>query len=167
VSYSRSHAIFWTLIVTLTTAPATVNSQTPQGAETTKTVDAEEAVMSANGTFEVDLTPQEDVGSPAGRMLIQKTYLGDMNGSGIGQMISKRTENGTAVYYAIEEFSGSLKGKSGGFTLVHKGHMSKESRSLEVNILEGSGSGELQDISGSMLIVQDPNGHKYKLTFDL
>ena len=123
--------------------------------------------MSANGTFEVDLTPQEDVGYPAGRMLIKKTYLGDANGSGIGQMISKRTENGTAVYYAIEEFSGSVKGKSGGFTLVHKGYMSKETQSLEVTILEGSGSGELQNISGSMLIVQESNGHRYALTFEL
>jgi hypothetical protein len=123
--------------------------------------------MSASGTFEVALSPQEDVGSPAGRMLIKKTYLGDMNGSGIGQMISKRTENGTAIYYAIEEFSGSVKGKNGGFTLVHKGHMSKESQSLDVTILEGSGSGELQNISGSMIIVQDANGHRYELTFTL
>jgi len=127
----------------------------------------EEAVMTANGTFEVDLAPQEDTGSPAGRMLIRKTYLGDMNGSGTGQMISKRTENGTAVYYAIEEFSGSVVGKNGGFTLVHSGFMSKESQSLEVTILEGSGSGELQNISGSMLIIQDTTGHKYELTFEL
>ena len=124
-------------------------------------------MMSANGTFEVDLTPQEDIGFPVGRMLIKKTYLGDMIGSGTGQMISKRTENGAAVYCAIEEFSGSVKGKNGGFTLVHKGHMSKESQSLEVTILAGSGSGELQDISGSMLIVQDTNGHRYELTFEL
>jgi len=48
--------------------------------------------MSANGTFEVELTPQDDPGFPAGRMQIKKTYLGDMSGSGIGQMISKRTE---------------------------------------------------------------------------
>ena len=123
--------------------------------------------MSAHGTFEVDLTPQEDVGSPAGRMLIKKTYLGDMNGSGVGQMISKRTENGTAIYYAIEEFTGSVKGKSGGFTLVHKGQMSTESKSLEVTILDGSGSDELQNITGSMLIIQDANGHKYELTFEL
>ena len=129
-------------------------------------ISKEEAVMSANGTFEVDLTPQEDVESPAGRMLIKKTYLGDMNGSGIGQMISKRTENGIAVYYAIEEFSGSVKGKNGGFTLVHKGLMSKDSQSLEVTILEGSGSGELRNISGSMLIVQDANGHRYELRFE-
>ena len=124
-------------------------------------------MMIAKGTFEVDLTPQEDIGSPAGRMLIQKTYLGDMIGSGTGQMISKRTDNGVAVYYAIEEFSGSVKGKTGGFTLVHKGYMSKESQSLEITILENSGSGELQNISGSMLIVQDSNGHGYEITFEL
>jgi len=123
--------------------------------------------MSANGIFEVDLTPQEDVGFPAGRMLIRKTYVGDMSGSGIGQMISKRTESGTAVYYAIEEFSGSVKGKNGDFTLVHNGHMSDESQSLEVTVLEGSGSGELQNISGSMAITQDANGHRYELAYEL
>ena len=123
--------------------------------------------MFASGTFEVELTPQEDLGSPAGRMVITKSYLGDMSGSGIGQMISKRTENGAAVYYAIEEFSGSLDGRSGGFTLVHEGYMSSETQSLEVTVLEGSGSGELKNISGSMLIVQDANGHRYELTFEL
>jgi len=127
----------------------------------------QETVMSANGTFDIDLKPQDDAGSPAGRMLISKTYLGDMSGSGIGQMISKRTESGTAIYYAIEEFSGSVKDKSGGFTLVHNGHMNKESQSLEVTILEGSGSGDLKTISGSMLIIQDANGHRYELTFEL
>jgi len=123
--------------------------------------------MSANGTFEVNLTPQEDTEFPVGRMLIKKTYAGDMKGSGTGQMISKRTIAGTAAYYAVEEFSGSVVGKNGGFTLVHSGFMSKDSQSLEVNILEGSGSGELQGISGSMLIVQDANGHSYELTFEL
>ena len=123
--------------------------------------------MSAKGTFEVDLTPQVDAGSPAGRMVMDKTYRGDMSGSGIGQMISKRTEGGAAVYYAIEEFSGSVAGKSGAFTLVHKGQMSKESQSLEVAILEGSGSGELENISGSMVIVQDANGHTYELSYEL
>jgi len=124
-------------------------------------------MMSANGAFEIDLTPQEDTGYPAGRMLIKKTYLGDMKGSGIGQMISKRLENGTAVYYAVEEFSGSVDGIKGSFTLVHSGRMSKESQSQEVTILEGSGSDELQNISGTMLIIRDEDGHRYELTFEL
>lgn len=79
--------------------------------------------MTASGTFEVQLTPQDDAEVPAGRMLIEKTYQGDMLGSGKGQMISKRTDDGTAVYFAIEELSGSVKGHRGGFTLLHRGHM--------------------------------------------
>jgi hypothetical protein len=127
----------------------------------------EGAAMFARGTFEVELTPQEDLEFPAGRMLITKRYLGDMIGSGIGQMISKRTENGAAVYYAIEEFSGSVNGISGGFTLVHRGYMNNEAQSLEVTVLQGSGRGDLKNISGSMQILQDENGHRYELAFEL
>ncbi len=123
--------------------------------------------MTAKGTFEVDLRPQADGDSPAGRMVIDKNYSGDMTGSGKGQMISKRTEGGAAVYYAIEEFTGSVKGKNGAFTLVHKGHMTKESQTLDVGILDGSGSGELEKISGSMAISQDTNGHAYELAYEL
>ena len=123
--------------------------------------------MTVKGIFEVDLKPQADADSPAGRMLIDKSYSGDMTGSGKGQMISKRTESGTAVYYAIEEFSGSLNGKNGAFTLIHKGHMSAESQTLDIEILEGSGSGEFEDISGSMAITQDSTGHSYELVYEL
>ncbi len=100
-------------------------------------------------------------------MIIDKSYRGDMSGSGKGQMISKRTESGTAIYYAIEERSGSVQGKSGAFTLIHKGHMSAESQSLDIKILEGSGSGEFENISGSMLITQDSDGHSYELVYEL
>ena len=123
--------------------------------------------MSATGDLEVDLTPQADAEAPAGRMILNKTYRGEMTGSGIGQMISKRTENGTAVYYAIEEFSGSVDGRSGAFTLVHQGSMSKDAQSLEITVLEGSGSGELVTITGSMLITQDANGHRYDFRYEL
>jgi hypothetical protein len=123
--------------------------------------------MTVTGTFEVDLKPQADADTPAGRMLIDKTYSGDMTGSGKGQMISKGTESGTAVYYAIEEFSGSLNGKNGAFTLIHKGKMSAESQTLDIEILKGSGSGEFEDVSGSMTITQDSTGHSYELTYEL
>jgi hypothetical protein len=90
-----------------------------------------------------------------------------MSGSGVGQMISKRTHNGTAIYFAIEEFSGSIDGRSGGFTLVHKGHMNGETQSLEITVLPGSGSGDLATITGSMLITQSEDGHSYDLRYAL
>ncbi len=112
--------------------------------------------MRATGTFEVELSPQDDASAPVGRMLLSKTYLGDMTGSGIGQMISKRTEGGAAAYFAIEEFSGSLGDRSGGFTLLHRGCMDEQSQSLTVTVLQGSGSGELKNVCGEMTIDLPP-----------
>ena len=126
-----------------------------------------EKIMSAKGKFEVNLEPQTDEGAPAGRMIIRKTYSGDLTGSGLGQMISKRTISGTAVYYAIEEFAGEVNGKSGAFTLIHNGFMSKKSQSLDIVILEGSGEGELKNITGTMSIVQDAGNHSYELNYEL
>ena len=123
--------------------------------------------MPATGSFEVDLSPQEDADAPAGRMLLQKKYEGSMAGSAVGQMISKRTEHGSAAYYAIEEFRGSVDGKSGTFTLLHQGRMSAEAQSLEIAVLEGSGTGALATISGTMVITQDASGHRYELGYEL
>ena len=119
------------------------------------------------GTFEVELEPQKDERGPVGRMLITKKYTGGLVGSGIGQMISKRTENGVAVYSAIEEFEGTLNGKEGAFTLIHQGYMSTASQSLDVQILEGSGTGELQSISGELSIIPKEDGHDYELKYNL
>lgn len=123
--------------------------------------------MSATGSFEVDLTPQEDIDAPAGRMLLRKTYEGGMSGSAVGQMISKRIDSGTAVYYAVEEFTGTVDGRAGAFTLLHQGRMSAQGQSLKITILEGSGSGELAGISGSMAITQDGTGHRYSLEYEV
>ncbi|MDG1751655.1 MAG: hypothetical protein P8I03_08345, partial [Thalassotalea sp.] len=40
-----------------------------------------EEVMSAKGIFEINLTPQQDE-NPSGRLLIDKTYSGDLTGTG-------------------------------------------------------------------------------------
>ena len=123
--------------------------------------------MSTSGTFEVNLEPQQDENAPAGRMIINKKYSGGIEGTGIGQMISRRTDGGVAVYYAIEEFEGSVDGKTGSFTLIHNGYMSSETQSLEIRILQGSGGGELAGISGSMDIIQNDGEHTFVLRFEL
>ena len=123
--------------------------------------------MSSNGSFEITLIPQLEDEEPVGRMTINKLYQGDMEGTGLGQMISKRTEDGTAIYFAIEEFSGSIDKKSGAFTLVHKGSMDTKSQSLEIFILEGSGTDQLKSISGSMNIIKDSDVHTYELNYEL
>ena len=121
----------------------------------------------ANGKFEVELIPQEDSQAPVGRFLINKKYTGDLIGKGIGQMISKRTESGASVYSAIEEFKGSLQHKKGSFTLFHNGYMSKNHQTLKIIIVEGSGTLELQGLSGTLIIKQEKGVHKYQLEYTL
>jgi hypothetical protein len=123
--------------------------------------------MTLKGEFEVNLLPQQDEEAPAGRMLIDKSYQGNLEGAGTGQMISKRLENGNAAYFAIEEFKGKLNDKSGGFTLIHRGSMNPDAESLVITILEGSGSGELKNISGTMSIDQEGDKHFYELDYSL
>jgi hypothetical protein len=126
-----------------------------------------ENTMSATGTFEVQLEPQQDEKAPSGRMLIDKTFAGDLVGTGKGQMISKRIEGGSAVYFAVEEVEGVINGKTGGFTLLHHGTMSAEGQSLSITIMQGSGRGELDSISGEMEIIQNEDGHRYVLSYSL
>ena len=43
------------------------------------TVWQQEGSMQATGTFEVELSAQDDAEAPVGRMLMTKTYVGDLN----------------------------------------------------------------------------------------
>ena len=123
--------------------------------------------LTAKGGFEITLEPQADAASPIGRMLINKIYAGDIKGQGIGQMLSKRTEGGVAVYCAIEEVEGSVDGKTGAFTLLHNGYMSNERQTLEIQIVQGTGTVELTNIRGTLEITQSEDGHRYELSYSL
>ncbi|MCG9695634.1 DUF3224 domain-containing protein [Shewanella sp. Isolate11] len=123
--------------------------------------------MTATGSFEVNIEPQRDTEAPAGRMILHKTYSGDLVGSGIGQMLSKRVEGGAAAYAAIEEFSGSVSGKQGTFTLIHSGFMSPQEQTLTIYVLPGSGTGELAGLSGTLDIIQEDGKHNYVFHFEL
>ncbi len=126
-----------------------------------------EKLMEAKGTFEVKLDPQSDLEAPAGRMIINKSYSGDFVGTGKGQMLSKRTPSGSAVYSAIEEVEGTTSDLSGSFTLIHLGSMSSEGQSLEVKIVNGSGTGDFENISGTLDIIQADGNHSYVLNYSL
>ena len=123
--------------------------------------------MKATGSFDITLEPQAGESYPVGRMQIDKTYTGDLVGTGTGQMISKRTEAGDAVYSAIEEFEGSIQGKSGGCTFFHIGRMSTAEQTLDITIVSGSGTGELVGIEGLLSISQEQGSHHYELEYTL
>jgi len=123
--------------------------------------------MLAKGKFTVEVLPQNDGEFNAGRLTISKTYTGDIVGTGKGQMISKRIENGPATYFAIEEVSATLNDKTGSFTLLHKGVMDANGTTLDITIMPHSGTDDFAGITGTYNIIQQDGQHFYELEWAL
>ncbi len=118
------------------------------------------------GEFIVELTPQQDK-LDMGRMLINKSFSGELAGTSNGQMLSKRSAvKGSAGYVAIELFTGQLQNKKGSFSLQHMGIMSKGDQKLTVIVVPDSATGELEGLYGNMQIQIVEGKHYYDFEFD-
>jgi hypothetical protein len=75
----------------------------------------------AQGTFDVKVSPAADgasAGSAIGRFLLDKQFHGDLEGTSKGEMLGANTSvKGSAGYVAMEEVTGTLKGRKGSFVL--------------------------------------------------
>jgi hypothetical protein len=125
----------------------------------------------AKGPFDVKLTPQGTATDPAavGRMSLDKTFHGDLEGTSIGEMLGVRTAiANSAGYVALERVTGSLAGRTGTFALQHWGMMDKGAPELKIAVVADSGTGELAGLAGSMTIDIQPGGkHFYAFTYTL
>ena len=124
----------------------------------------------ASGTFEVQLTPQSD--DPAqfavGRLTIEKSFRGDLEGSSAGQMLSITTAvEGSAGYVAMERVTGQLDGRSGSFALQHSGTMNRGAPTLLVTVVPDSATDELTGLSGTMEIDIVDGVHCYTFDYEL
>jgi hypothetical protein len=74
----------------------------------------------------------------------------------------------SGVYVAIETFSGTLRGKTGSFSLHHTGIMTKAAPNLTISVVPDSGTGQLAGITGNMTIKIAPDGrHSYEFEYTL
>lgn len=119
------------------------------------------------GSFEVTLTPLSDDERYAG-MRIEKQYKGALEGQAKGEMMmSGVPDQGARVYVALETVSGTLDGHQGTFILAHRGTMTPKAQELSVIVVPGSGTGELQGLSGEMQISVEDGQHQYSLRYEL
>lgn len=129
----------------------------------------------ATGTFEVKITPEAqgpapEGGLPTGRMGIAKTFTGGMTGTAVGTMLSAGAPRpGSAgAYVAVDQFSGTVDGRTGGFLLVHRGTMDNAGNGkLDVIIAPDTGTGALEGIGGSFSIEIRDGVHHYDLAYTL
>ena len=126
----------------------------------------------AAGTFDVTLSPQPasspTPGAALGRMLLDKRYHGDLDGTAQGQMLSAGTvTTGSAGYVAMEHVAGRLQGRSGSFILQHHGLMNRGKPQLSIVVVPDSGTGELAGLAGTMDIRIAEGKHFYSFDYTL
>lgn len=126
----------------------------------------------ATGTFEVKIAPldayNKNEGSLAGRMSIDKQFRGDLDATSKGEMLTAGTATkGSAGYVAIEKVTGTLKGKTGSFALMHTGTMQAGAFQLTVSVVPDSGTGQLVGLAGKMAIIIAEGKHSYEFEYTL
>jgi hypothetical protein len=123
----------------------------------------------ARGTFTVEMKPLSD--SPAEgitRYSGNKQIHGDLEATSKGEMLSAGDpKTGNAGYVAIELVTGTLAGKHGSFVLQQMASMDASGRNLKVEVVPGSGTGELAGIGGTFEIKIEAGKHFYDLEYTL
>lgn len=126
----------------------------------------------ATGTFSVRMQPLVDAqaseGVSLGRLKLSKQFEGDLVATGEGEMLTATTPvPGSAGYVAIERVTGLLHGRRGSFVLQHSGSMGGGSQHLRIDVVPGSGTGELLGLAGEFALRIEAGQHHYILHYRL
>ena len=127
----------------------------------------------ASGTFEVKVKPlptdEKVPGLKVGRLSLEKVFQGDLVGTSLGEMsTAETTVEGSGGYVAIERVKGTLRGRSGEFSLLHQGTMRRGGDfNLNITVVPDSGTGQLAGLTGKMTITIEGKQHSYRLDYTL
>ena len=127
--------------------------------------------MIASAPFANDRYDEEPYGEGGGtelqRVHIARTFSGDLEGTSTAEILIARSEGGGA-YTGQDLVTGTLGGRSGSFVIQHGGVMGPDGISNTGTIVPGSGSGELEGISGEGTLLADEDGnHMLTLQYEL
>jgi len=126
----------------------------------------------AKGSFSVEMKPLAEPrsadGVGLGRMSLAKQFLGGLQGSSEGEMLTALTPvQGSAGYVAIERVTATLDGRNGTFVLQHSGTMTRGAQQLSIAVVPDSATGELCGLTGQLHIRLVDGKHFYEFVYTL
>ena len=110
--------------------------------------------MHAKATFKVvswdeDQFDQQVSGPKLTRAHVRKSFGGDLTGTGNLLYLMTYASDTEGTFVGIERIVGSLGGRSGSFVLQHSGTYDGKKATAEWEVLQGSGTDELEGLTGS------------------
>jgi hypothetical protein len=109
----------------------------------------------------------EAEGAELARVHISRTFSGDLEGSSTAELLISKSEGGGG-YVGHDAITGTLAGKSGTFVFQHAGILGPNGVTNTGTIVPGTGTGELDGITGDGTMLADDEGnHTLTLRFEL
>jgi hypothetical protein len=107
----------------------------------------------ATGRFEVTAMGEETYNDRRPGKLTKangtQSFSGAVDGTGRVEWLMCYVEDGTAEYVGLQEIEGSIDGRSGSFVMMSSGRFDGKQSKGQWTIVPGSGTGELDGITGS------------------
>ena len=105
-------------------------------------------------------------GTVLGRIHITRAFEGDLEGESSAELLTARTEAGSATYLALDRIACRLGERSGSFVLAHHGTVSETGSANAASVVPDSGTGELEGLRGQGSISVDDDGtHRLALDY--
>jgi hypothetical protein len=106
-------------------------------------------------------------GTELSRVHISRTFTGDLEGESTAELMIAKAEGGGG-YVGHDQISGTLNGNAGSFVFQHGGIMGPDGVSNTGTIVPGTGTGELEGITGEGTMLADDEGnHTLTLSYEL
>jgi hypothetical protein len=106
-------------------------------------------------------------GTVLGRIHIARTFEGDLEGESSAELLTARTETGSAAYVALDRIACRLGDRSGSFVLVHHGTVSEEGSANAASVVPDSATGELAGLRGrGSISVAEDGTHMLTLEYE-
>lgn len=129
-------------------------------------------MKTVKGSFQVKSSPLENDSTTqeigAMRMKFDKTFLGPLSATSIVSMMGIMDRNtGSGAYVAIEKIIGELENKKGSFCMTHSSSMNQGVPQQSITVIPGTGTDELKNISGNMIIDIVDGNHFYTFQYQI
>ena len=119
-----------------------------------------------NHRYDEDAYAEAD-GVELSRVHISRTFSGDLEGESSAELMIAKSEGGGG-YIGHDRITGTLAGRPGTFVFQHTGLMGPDGVTNTGTVVPGTGTGELEGISGDGTMLADEDGnHTLTLTYEL
>jgi len=129
-------------------------------------------MTSIRAPFTVAARPAEPVPDPVlpavGLTIFDKVFVGGaFVGTSVVHMVSTAAASGPLAYVALERLEGQLDGRNGAFVLRHDGVILDGVPVLELEVVQGSATGDLVGLTGAGTIEHTAAGAFLELDYEL